>query len=88
MANDGTSSMTEEEGEYWDNYFTQHPPKLGPNGTGFLSQREARLLGVNDISWGYLKAKSLQTKQSVGALINDFVDKEIAKNMSKEYVRI
>jgi hypothetical protein len=34
--------MTDEEADYWDEYYTTH--KLGPNGTGFLSQRERRLM--------------------------------------------
>ena len=33
--------MTEAEADYWDEYYTKNPPKPGPNGTGFLSQRKA-----------------------------------------------
>jgi hypothetical protein len=29
--------MTDEEADYWDEYFTANPPELGPNGTDFLS---------------------------------------------------
>jgi hypothetical protein len=35
--------MTDKEADYWDDYFTKNPPKLGPNGSGWLSQREERL---------------------------------------------
>jgi len=35
--------MTEEEAHYWDDYYTKNPPKPGPNGTGFFTQRKAAL---------------------------------------------
>jgi hypothetical protein len=39
--------LTEEEADALDEYYTTHVPKTGPNGTGFISRRNARLLGLS-----------------------------------------
>ena len=70
--------MTDEEAEYWDDYFTKNPPKLGPNGSGWISQREARLLGMNDLAVNYLKTVAEATHTSVGEVINELVWEKVA----------
>ncbi|MHC6202650.1 hypothetical protein ACYULU_05585 [Breznakiellaceae bacterium SP9] len=52
------AEMTDEEAEYWDEYFTQNPPRLGANGSGWLSLREARLVGMDDLSTAWLRGKA------------------------------
>jgi hypothetical protein len=69
--------MTEAEAEYWDEYFTRNEPVLGPNGSGFLSAREARLLGLDDFAYNYLYTKSIATHSSLGQVINALVRKEV-----------
>jgi hypothetical protein len=75
------AKMTDEEAEYWDDYFTKNPPKLGPNGSGWISQREARLLGMDDVATNYLKTMAEATHQSVGKVINELVREKIAASM-------
>ncbi|GHV77385.1 hypothetical protein AGMMS49942_22060 [Spirochaetia bacterium] len=72
------AKMTDEEADYWDECFTKNPPKLGPNGTGWLSQREARILGMDDLSATWLRGKAESAHTSVGQIINELVRKEIA----------
>ena len=72
------AEMTDEEADNWDNYFTKNPPKLGPNGSGWLSQREERLLGMNDMAVNYLKTVAEATHTSVGQVINEMVREKIA----------
>ena len=72
------AEMTDAEADYWDDYFTKNPPKLGPNGSGWLSQREARLLGMNDLSVNYLKTIAEATHTSIGQVINEMVREKVA----------
>jgi len=41
--------MTEEEADYWDEYYTKNPPKIDPskNGTGFFTRRKNASLSTN-----------------------------------------
>jgi hypothetical protein len=72
------AEMTNAEAEYWDECFTQNPPKLGPNGSGWLSQREARLLGMNDMAVNYLKTAADATHTGVGQVINELAREKSA----------
>jgi hypothetical protein len=72
------ANMTDEEAEYWDEYYTNHTPKLGVNGTGFLSMRELRVIGLDQLSENYLLTKAQATKQSPGQLINALIRKELS----------
>ena len=31
--------MTEDEANYWDDYYTKNPPVPGPNGSGFFTKK-------------------------------------------------
>jgi hypothetical protein len=50
--------MTEQEAWELDDLVTRTEIELGPDGTGFLSQREARLMGLDNLSVNYLMAKA------------------------------
>jgi hypothetical protein len=70
--------MTDEEAEYWDEYYTTHTPKLGPNGTGFLSQRERRLMGLDQLSENYLLTRAIATGQAPAQIIGSLIREKIA----------
>ena len=54
------AGLTEEEAHYWDKYYTENPPKPGPNGSGFFSQRKAALsIMVDSPTADYLTAKAI-----------------------------
>ncbi|GMO48772.1 MAG: hypothetical protein Pg6C_11430 [Treponemataceae bacterium] len=75
------AKMTDQEADYWDEYFTHNPPKLGPNGSGWLSRREARLLGMDDMAVNYLTAKAEAAHTSVGQVINELVREKVAASV-------
>jgi hypothetical protein len=70
--------MTEEEAWALDELVTNTRITIGPNGTDFLSLREARILGMDDLSVNYLTARAEATHQSIGHVIGELVRKEIA----------
>jgi len=72
------TDMTDEEYDALDEELTRTVPKLGQNGTGFLSQREMRFLGLTNLTIKYLLAKSAANQKSPAQVIDDLVRKDIA----------
>ena len=72
--------MTEEEANYWDDYYTKNPPVPGPNGTGFFTQKRktAYSLTIDSLSADWLLTKAIAAKKTPADIISDLVHKEIA----------
>jgi hypothetical protein len=70
--------LTEEEYDALDEYWTKNTPKLGPNGTGFISRREARIFGVDDLSADYLFTKAIADHKTPAQIINEMVREKLA----------
>ena len=79
--------MTEEEADYWDKYYTENPPKPGPNGTGFFSQRRtngsqaALSITVDTVTADYLETKAIASHKTPSQIVGEMVQKEIAAVM-------
>jgi hypothetical protein len=72
--------MTDEEADYWDEYYTKNPPSPGPNGTGFFTQRRkaARTLTIDNLTADWLLTKAIAAHKTPAEIISDMVQKEIA----------
>ena len=70
--------MTEEEACALDDFVTNNEITLGPNGSGWLAQREMRLLGLTNITVNYLLTKAMAAHKSPAQIIDEMVGKEIA----------
>jgi hypothetical protein len=70
--------LTEEEYDALDEYWTKNTPKVGPNGTGFVSRREARLFGLDDLSADYLLTKAIADHKTPAEIIGEMVRERIA----------
>jgi hypothetical protein len=70
--------MTEQEAWELDDLLTRTDPELGPNGTGFLSRREARLLGCDDLTMNYLITKAEATHKTPAQIVGELVREKIA----------
>jgi hypothetical protein len=75
--------MTDEEADYWDEYYTKNPPVPGPNGTGYFSKRRAaaRTITIDDFSADYLMVKAMDAHKTPAEIISDMVQKEIAASL-------
>ena len=77
--------MTEAEADFWDDYYTKNPPKPGPNGTGFFSQRKAAQpalsITVDSFTAEYLTTKALADHKSPAEIISEMVQREIAASV-------
>ena len=70
--------MTEEEAEALDDFVTNNEITLGPNGSGWLSQREMRLLGLANTTVNYLLARAMADHKSPAQIIDELVYKDMA----------
>jgi hypothetical protein len=70
--------LTEEEYDALDEYWTKNTPKVGPNGTGFVSRREAKLFGLDDLSADYLLTKAIADHKTPAQIINEMVRERLA----------
>jgi len=70
--------MTDEEYDALDEELTRITPKLGLNGTGFLSQREMRSLGLTNLTVNYLLSKAAANHKSLAQIIEELVRKDMA----------
>ena len=78
------NDMTDEEYDALDEELTRTVPKLGPNGTGFLSQRELRFLGLTNLTVNYLLTKAATDHKSLAQIIDELVCKDMAATSSAE----
>jgi hypothetical protein len=72
------AEMTEEEAIAFSDYFINNKVTLGPDGSGWLSQRELRLLGLKNMTVNYLMTKAMAVRKSPAQIIDELVGKEIA----------
>jgi hypothetical protein len=72
--------MTDEEADYWDEYYAKNPPAPGPNGRGFFTQRRkmARSITIDDLSADWLLTKAIAAHKTPAEIISDMVQREIA----------
>jgi hypothetical protein len=70
--------MTEEEADALDEFVTNNEITLGPNGSGWLSLRESRITGMDDVAAAWLRVKAETAHTSVGQIINELVREKIA----------
>ena len=73
------TDMTDEEYDALDEELTRTVPKLGPNGSGWLEQRELRLFGFSKTTVNYVITKAAADHKSFAQVIDDLVSKEIAR---------
>ena len=72
------ADITEEEAEALDELWTKTTPKVKANGTGFVSRREARLMGLDTLTMNYLITKSEATHKTPAQIVGELVREKIA----------
>ena len=69
--------MTDEEYDALDEELTRTVPKLGPNGSGWLEQRELRLMGLSNMTVNYLFTKAAADHKSPAQIIEELVREKL-----------
>ena len=70
--------MTEKEAVAVSDYFINNKVTLGPDGSGWLSQRELRLLGLQNLTVNYLVTKATADRKSPAQIIDELVREKLA----------
>jgi len=73
--------MTEEEAVAAGDYFINNKVTLGPDGSGWLSQRELRLLGLQNMTVNYLITKAAADHKSPAQIIDELVREKMAVSL-------
>ena len=73
--------MTAEEARAFNEDFINNKFTLGPDGSGWLSQREIRILGLKNMTVQYLLTKAKAANKSPVQIIDDLVSEKIAAAM-------
>jgi hypothetical protein len=71
------NDLTEKEYDELDELLTKTTPRVKANGTGFVSRREVRLMGLSNLSIDYLLTRSEATKKTPAQIIDDLVREKI-----------
>jgi hypothetical protein len=75
------AKMTEQEAWELDELLTRSDPRVGINGTGFISRRDARILGLDDLSINYLMTRAQAAHKSPAQIIGELVREKIAASV-------
>ena len=69
--------MTDEEYDALDEELTRTIPRLGPNGSGWLSQREIHISGLSTMAVNYLLTKAKADHKSPIQIIEELVREKV-----------
>jgi hypothetical protein len=72
------TDMTDEEYDALDEELTRTVPKLGPDETDWLKQRELRLLGLSNMTVNYLFTKAAADHKTPAQIIDEMVRERVA----------
>ena len=69
------NDLTDEEYDRLDEKWTKNTPKIGPNGSGYFSQRKAsaRTITIDDFTADYLMIKAMDTHKTPGEIVSQMV---------------
>ena len=72
--------MTDQEADALDEKWTQTPPKVGENGTGFFARRKVtHMIPLDDLSADYLMTKAAAEKKTPSQIVSELVREHICK---------
>ena len=70
--------LTDEEYDALDEELTRTIPKLGPDETDWLRQRELRLMGLSNMSVNYIFTKATADHKTPAQVIDELVKEHVA----------
>ena len=77
--------MTDEEADYWDEFFTKNPPKVDPSRKGGFFTRQRELLDVLDrAAADYIVNRAIQSQKLPVQIIGDMVREQIASSVAAQ----
>jgi hypothetical protein len=72
--------MTDEEAEYWDDYYTKNTIMPDPDKPGYFARKGFVLGDVDADTAAYLRAEAAATGQTQAQVVADLVREKLAKS--------
>ena len=70
--------MTEDEADYWDEYFTNNTIMPNPNKPGFFSKKYGMMVKLDPETTQSLAIQAETTKKNISEIISDLVKEKAA----------
>ena len=74
-------TMTDEEADALDDYYTKNPPRLDPGKNGGFAKNSFKLIAIDNFCADYLMTKALSDHKTPDQIINEMVRERIASAM-------
>jgi len=71
-------TMTDEEADALDEYYTKNPPRVDPGKNGGFAKKSFKLVAIDDFCANYLMTKALSDHKTPDQIINEIVRERIA----------
>ncbi len=72
------AEMTDEEADYWDEYYTKNPPKVSGDGkNGFFVKNKGNIVILDGLSAAYLHARAESTSKTITEIIGELIREKI-----------
>jgi len=71
-------TMTDEEADALDEYYTKNPPRVDPSKNGGFAKKSFKLIAVDNFCADYLMTKAISDHKSPDQIINEMVRERIA----------
>jgi len=71
-------TMTDEEADALDEYYTKNPPRVDPAKNGGFAKKSFKLVAIDDFCADYLMTKALSDHKTPDQIINEIVRERIA----------
>ena len=78
------AQMTDEEADYWDEFFTKNPPKIDPSKRGgFFTQQRELLNVLSPATADYILNRSISTKKMPAQIIDEMLQQQMTPATSE-----
>jgi len=71
-------TMTDEEADALDEYYTKNPPRVDPRKNGGFAKKSFKLVAIDDFCADYLITKALSDHKTPDQIINEILRERIA----------
>jgi hypothetical protein len=71
-------TMTDEEADALDEYYTKNPPRVDPSKNGGFAKKSFKLVAIDNFCADYLMTKALSDHKTPDQIINEMVRERIA----------
>jgi len=71
-------TMTDEEADALDKYYTKNPPRVDPRKNGGFAKKSFKLIAIDNFCADYLITKSISDHKTPDQIINEMVRERIA----------